>query len=76
MPCELCEALPQNVRTSKRHERLRQTGITQRCAGAGKKAAWVTQHVCDLCQTSWQHTDDPADPGTGWSVEKIAETCS
>lgn len=73
MTCELCNALPRNVRTVKRHERLRQIGLTQRIARSGHgKAAWVTFHVCDLCTTYWRHVDDPADAQAGWTVERAA----
>lgn len=74
MICALCNSMPQNVRTDKRHERLRQIGVTQRISRPGKaKAIWVTQHVCDVCDTEWRHVDDPANPCIGWSVERIAE---
>lgn len=70
MTCELCDSLPRNVRTSKRHERLRQIGLTQRIARSGHaKAAWVTYHVCDLCSTHWRHIDDPCDRHAGWSQQ-------
>lgn len=70
MYCELCNSLPQDTRTAKRHERLRQIGLTQRIARPGhSKAAWVTYHVCDVCATHWRHVDDPANLHAGWSVE-------
>lgn len=70
MTCELCDSLPRNVRTDRRHERLRQIGLTQRIARSGHgKAVWVTYHVCDLCATQWCHVDDPCDPHAGWSQE-------
>jgi hypothetical protein len=77
MTCELCNSLPRGVRTSKRHERLRQVGLTQRVARPGHaKAAWVTFHVCDLCATQWRHVDDPCDAHAGWSVGRPALLCA
>jgi hypothetical protein len=68
--------MPRNLRTSKRHERLQQIGITQRIARPGKaKAVWITYHLCEICETQWRHVDDPEDPCVGWSVEKEAEVC-
>jgi hypothetical protein len=55
---------------------LRQVGVTQRIARPGKaKAIWVTQHVCDICETEWRHVDDPVNPWVGWSIERSAELC-
>lgn len=76
MACKLCNALPRNMRTDKRHERLQQTGLTERVARPGKsKAAWITFHVCELCDTEWRHVDDPTDPRAGWSMERSSELC-
>ena len=76
MPCELCSSLPRNVRTLKSHERLRQIGMTQRIARPGRgKAAWITQHVCEVCETEWRHVDDPCDHRAGWSVLRVPEYC-
>src|SRR5690606_20003817 len=70
MRCELCRALPRDARTTRRHERLRQVGLTQRIARPGHgKAAWVTFHVCEVCATQWRHVDDPGNQHAGWSVE-------
>jgi hypothetical protein len=76
MLCILCTTLPQNMRTSRRHEHLQQIGITERISRPGKaKAAWITRHVCEICETEWRHVDDPVDPYAGWSIERIVETC-
>lgn len=76
MPCNLCASLPQNVRTNRRHERLRQIGITERISRPGKaKAIWVTHHVCEICETEWRHVDDPYNPRAGWSMEGVPELC-
>lgn len=71
MPCNLCKMLPQHIRSDKRHERLQQVGLTERISRAGKsKAAWVTYYVCEICETKWQHVDDPSNTSAGWSVQK------
>lgn len=71
MSCSLCKALPQHVRSNKRHERLQQVGLTERVSKAGKtKAAWITYYVCDICETKWRHIDDPTNTSAGWSVHK------
>lgn len=71
MPCSLCKALPQHVRSNKRHERLQQVGLTERISKAGRtKAAWITYYVCETCETKWRHVDDPANARAGWSVQK------
>lgn len=71
MLCTLCKALPQNVPTDKRHERLQQVGLTERIPKEGKtKAAWITYYVCEVCDTKWRHIDDPANIRAGWSVQK------
>ncbi len=76
MTCKLCLSMPQNVRTNKCHERLRQIGMTQRILRPGRaKAIWVTRHICEVCETEWRHVDDPADPGAGWSIECIEQAC-
>lgn len=77
MTCDLCNSLPQNTRTQKRHERLRQIGTTERIArDAHAKACWVTFHQCDICHTQWRHVDDPCDLQAGWSVELVnAQVC-
>jgi len=74
MPCELCISMPQNTRTSKRHERLQQVGLTRRISRPGRaKAVWLTTHRCELCETVWLHTDDPCDAQAGWSIERTEE---
>jgi hypothetical protein len=74
MECTLCASLPINTRTSRSHEYLRQVGTTQRIARAGKgKAAWITHHVCTVCNTGWRHVDDPYDKLAGWSTEHVPE---
>lgn len=74
MTCELCNALPQHVRTLRSHEHLRQIGVTQRIARPGRgKAAWITEYVCELCETEWQHVDDPCDRHAGWSILRVPE---
>jgi hypothetical protein len=71
MLCRLCEALPQHTRTNKDHEHLHQVGLTERISKPGKiKAAWLTHYVCAICNTRWQHIDDPADATAGWSIEQ------
>lgn len=74
MPCELCLLLPRNVRTTKRHERLQQVGLTKRIARPGRaKAAWITHHVCEICETEWRHVDDPLNLNAGWTIQRMAE---
>ena len=71
MPCGLCETLPQHIRSDKKHERLRQIGLTERVSGAGRtRAAWITYYTCEICESKWQHVDDPANEYAGWSIEK------
>jgi hypothetical protein len=71
MLCNLCKTLPKHVTSEKRHERLQQTGITERIRNPGKiKAAWITYYTCEICETKWRHIDDPAQTHNGWSVEQ------
>ncbi len=71
MPCNLCKMLPQHVRSDKRHERLQQVGLTERISRTGKaRAAWITYYICEICETQWQHVDDPLNTMAGWSVQK------
>jgi hypothetical protein len=74
MQCLLCASLPVNLRTSRSHEYLKQVGVTERIARPGKgKAAWITHHVCSVCETEWRHVDDPYDKKAGWSLERILQ---
>lgn len=77
MPCELCKAMPQNIRTIQPHERLRQTGVTQRLSRPGKlKAVWITEYVCDICETRWRHIDDAGKQDVGWTIESVKLSCA
>lgn len=76
MSCDLCNCIPHNIRTSKRHERLRQIGTTERISrGTKTKAVWITQYVCDICSTHWRHVDDPGNVNVGWSLEGQEKLC-
>ena len=76
MLCNLCLLVEQNVRSNKRHERLRQIGLTERILHPGRsKAVWVTRHLCEICETTWRHVDNANDPCAGWSVEETPQLC-
>lgn len=76
MLCNRCTSILKNLQTSRRHERMQQVGLTERVSRPGRaKPAWITLHMCDICETEWRHVDDPLDPEAGWSIESVPEMC-
>jgi hypothetical protein len=69
MVCILCRTLEGQSPFARAHERLAQSGSTERIAGQSKReAVWITTYTCTECRVNWQHIDAAGDPNAGWHV--------
>jgi hypothetical protein len=75
MICELCKNTAQHPAAKKAHERLVQTGVTERVTRSPRtKPTWITRFECQLCDALWRHEDDTHNGRGHWSLVRHSAT--